>query len=256
MDVPPLIQDPVPAPQRPPRMSLAARLLNMFAIPGQVFNDVRISPPTVSNWLVPALMGAIVGALAAVVIFSQPSIQEQFKKENQRIQEAVTAGKVTPDLARLLEKITAPTSMKVFGAAAAALGSFAGVFWWGLVLWFLAQRMLHVNVPFNKALEVAGLAMLIDVLGSVVGMLLIVHLGRIGATPSLALVIKDFDVTRKGHLFAAAANVFAFWVVGVRSIGLAKLAGVPYLRAAWLVVTFWVLQQSLLVVTGIAQLAR
>ncbi|HZR21872.1 MAG TPA: YIP1 family protein [Verrucomicrobiae bacterium] len=256
MDVPPLIQEPVPAPPHPPRMSLAARLLNVFAVPGQVFNDVRSSPPTVSNWLVPSVLGAIVGALAAVIIFSQPSIQQQFQKENQRIQEAVTAGKLTPDLANVLEKITAPTSMKVFGAIVAALGSFAGVFWWGFVLWLLAHRMLRVNVPFSKALEVAGLAMLVDVLGTVVGMLLIVHLGRIGATPSLALVIKDFDVTRKGHLLAAAANIFAFWVVGVRSIGLAKLAGVPYLRAAWLVVTFWVIQQSLLVVTGIAQLAR
>jgi len=85
-------------------------------------------------------------------------------------------------------------------------------------------------------------------------MLLIVNFGRIGATPSLALMVKDFDVTRKGHLFAAAANIFSLWVVGVRSIGLAKLTNAPLLRAAWLVVTVWVLQQCLLVISGLAQL--
>jgi hypothetical protein len=234
-------------------MSLAARLLNVFAVPGQVFNDVRTTPRTTSNWLIPAVLGAFVGAISAVIIFSQPSILEQFQKENSQIQRAVTAGKLSPEWAKILQTITGPAGIRVLGAVAAALGSFAGVLWWALVLWFLAQRMLRVNVPFGKALEVAGLAMLIEVLGRIVGMLLIVHLGRIGATPSIAFVIKDFDVTRKSHLFAAAANVFAFWEVGVRSIGLAKLAGVPYLRAAWLVVTFWVFQQSLLVISGVAQ---
>ena len=36
-----------------------------------------------------------------------------------------------------------------------------------------------------------------------------------------------------------AANVFAFWLVGVLSVGLAKLAGVPFLRAAWFVFAAW-----------------
>ena len=171
------------------------------------------------------------------------------------IEEAVKTGKLTPQERQTAEKMTGPSAIKAFGAAGAALGSFASVLWWGFVLWFLAQRMLRTDVRFGKALEVAGLAMMIDVLGGVVAMLLIVNLGRIGATPSLALVFKDFDVTRKSHLFAAAANIFSFWVVGVRSIGLAKLANVPYLRAAWLVVAFWVLQQSFFVITGLAQLA-
>jgi hypothetical protein len=195
----------------------------------------------------------LIGALFAVIKLSQPGFAEQFQKQNVRMEQAVAAWKLPPQEANLLQKITGPAGMKAFGAVAGAIGGFAGVFWWGSVLWLLAQRMLHVNVPFSKALEVAGLAMLIDLLGRIIIMLLIVQLGRIGATASLSLVIKDFDMTRKSHVFAAAAaNVFAFWVIGVRSIGLAKLAGVPYLRAAWLVVTFWVLQESLLVILGMA----
>lgn len=86
-------------------------------------------------------------------------------------------------------------------------------------------------------------------------LLLIVSIGRADATPSLALLVKDFDTTRKGSLFVAAANVFAIWVVTVRSIGLAKLTGAPYLRCAWAVFTFWLLEQSFLILSGVGQLA-
>ena len=36
-----------------PASSLAARLTNVFVSPGEVFEEVKVSPPTVSNWLVP-----------------------------------------------------------------------------------------------------------------------------------------------------------------------------------------------------------
>ncbi len=233
MDNPPTIQEQqAPEPQMP-RMSLAARLLNVFAVPGEVFLDVKTSPRTISNWFIPSLLGALVGAFSVFIILSQPSIQKQFQERQGRmIEEAVKAGKLTAQERQAAEAMTGPTAIKVFGSVGAAAGSFASVLWWGFVLWFLAQRMLRTDVRFGKALEVAGLAMMIDVLGGIVAMLLIVNVGRIGATPSLALMFKDFDVSRKTHMFAAAANVFSFWVVGVRSIGLAKLTNVPYLRAA------------------------
>lgn len=237
-------------------MSLAARLLNVFAVPGEVFTDVKTTRRTISNWFVPALLGAIVGAIAVVIILSQPAIQKQFHDRMSKvIDEAAKAGNWPAPQRQAADSLNTPEVIKVIGAAEAALGSFASVLWWGFVLWLMARRILKVQVRFAKALEVAGLAMMIDVLGGIVAMLLIVNLGRIGATPSLALVVKDFDATRKGHLFAAAVNVFSFWVLGVRSIGLAKLAGVPYLRAAWLVVTFWLFQQLFFIVTGLAQLA-
>jgi hypothetical protein len=237
-------------------MSLAARLLNVFAIPGQVFAELKTSPFAASNWLVPAICSAMVGVVSVFILLSQPAIQKEFRdKQTKLIQDQVKAGKMTTQEQSLAEKITGPTVLKLVGAIGAVLGSFLGVLWWGFVLWWLSTRMLKVQVSFAKTLEVAGLSMMINVLGGLVALLLMVKLGRTEATPSLALVIKDFDVTRKGHLFAAAANVFSFWIVGVRSIGLAKLADVPYLRAAWLVVTFWLLEQSVFVLSGLGQLA-
>lgn len=256
MEEPPLKPDPQLAAPSRTRMSLAARLLNVFAVPGEVFGDLKSAAPAISNWLVPSILGAVIGVISAIIVLSQPTIQQQFRdRQNKLMEDRMKAGKMTEQERALAEKLTGPAVLKVMGSAGAVLGSFLSVLWWGFILWFLARKMLKVQVSFAKALEVAGLAMMINVLGGIVAMLLIVNLGRMGATPSLALMVKDFDATRKGHLFAAAANLFSFWVVGVRSIGLAKLAGVPYLRAAWLVVTFWVVQQSFFIVTGLGQLA-
>ena len=97
--------------------------------------------------------------------------------------------------------------------------------------------------------------MMVNILGGIVALLLVTQLGRAETASSLAVAVKDLDSARKGHLFGIATTVFAFWVVGVRSVGLARLADVPYLRAAWLVVACWMLQQSLLIITGLGQLA-
>lgn len=254
-ELPPQIEmqpDPVPR----PRMSLAARLLNVFAIPGQVFGELKISRPTASNWLVPAVLAAAVGLISAWVILSQPAVQKQFRdRQNKLVEESVKTGKLTSQERAMVERLTSPLVLKVAGGAGAVIGGFGNVLWWGFILWFLARRLLKVQVPFAKALEVAGLATMINVLGGIVAMLLIVNFGRAGATPSLALLVKDFDSSRKGDLFAAAANVFSIWVVAVRSIGLAKLADVPFLRAAWVVFTFWVLEQLFLIFSGVGQLA-
>ena len=171
------------------------------------------------------------------------------------MQEGLNNQKLSPPERNLLEVLTSPPVLKAAGSAGAVIGSFGSVLWWGFVLWFLARSLLRVQVPFVKTLEVAGLAMMINVLGGIVAMLLIVSFGRADATPSLALLVKDFDTTRKGSLFVAAANVFAIWVVTVRSIGLAKLTGTPYLRCAWAVFTFWLLEQSFLILSGVGQLA-
>jgi hypothetical protein len=244
-----------PAKAPAPGMSLAARLLNVFAVPGAVFGELKLAPPAISNWLVPVLLGAIVGVIYAFIILSQASVQKQFQDRQTAIMDdAMKSGKLSAQDRKTAEKLTNPTSLKIFGAAGAVAGSFGNALWWGFVLWFSARRVLKVPVPFGKALEVSGLSMMINVLSLIVTVLLIVNFGRSSA-PNLEVIAKDFDMTRKGHLFLAAANVFSFWVVGVLSVGLAKLADVPYLRAAWLVLTFWVLEQSFLVISGVGQLA-
>lgn len=251
---------PPPLPQADPEkrrgMSLAARLLNVFAVPGQVFGELRNAPTATSNWLVPAFFSAIIGVIWVLVILSQPAIEKQLQeKQTQLLEERTKSGKLTPEERVIAERFTGPTVQKVFFGTGEVLRNFLSVVWWGFLLWFLARRMLRVQISFAKALEVAGLSMMINVLGGIVAMLLIVTVARTGTAPSIALVIKDFDATHRGPLFSVAANLFSFWVVGVRSVGLAKLTDAPFLRAAWLVLTCWVLEQCFLVVSGVGQLS-
>jgi len=243
-----------------PTMSLPARLLNVFAVPGEVFAEVKATPISTSNWLVPTLCSAIIGVIAAFIIFSQPAVIQQLREQQAKVMDQqVKAGKMTQAQAdqalALMEKVTGPTLMKVIGGVGAVVASFVHAVWWGFILWLLSRWLLRVQIKYAKALEVVGLAMMIGVLGAIVGMLLIVNVGRLGATPSLALMVNDFDATRKSHLFMGAANVFYFWQVGVTAVGLSKLTQVPFVRALWVLLAFWLLQESFFILVGMGQFA-
>ena len=242
----------------PPAMSFAARLLNVFAIPGEVFEVVRVSRFCVGNWLLPALLSAVVGAFTMIVVFSQPSIQKQVRElgdqQTKAVEQQVKAGKVSQADANQVEavtrSITDPVTLKVFGGMAAVLFGVVRVFWWAFILWLVGRVFLKAQFGYLKTLEVAGLALMISVLGGVVALALTVNMTKIFATPGLALVCPDFEATRKSYVMLGATNVFAFWLVGVLSVGLARLARVPFLRAAWFVFAFWVIQESLLGLVG------
>src|SRR5690348_8728655 len=108
MEEPPPQLDAPPKPLSRPRMSLAARLLNVFAVPGQVFGELAISPSAVSNWLVPAIFAAIIGVLSALVILSQPSVQKQFRQRQDKLLEEGAAGKITAQERAMVERMTSP----------------------------------------------------------------------------------------------------------------------------------------------------
>jgi hypothetical protein len=241
-------------PQRPP-MSIAARLLNVFAIPGEVFDEVKAARTKVSNWLVPVFLSAVIGALSVSIAFAQPAVQQQLREQQTRVlDKQVKAGSITQadadKLLATLERAQGP----LMTAGVVAL-SFLRIFWWALILLLLGRWFFRASFGYAKALEVAGLALMISVLGSVVSLLLTVNLARLFATPSLALAVHDFDTTRKSHVFLGAANVFAFWQISVIAVGLAKLAGAPFFRAVMLVLACWLLQESVLIMLGFGQLA-
>jgi len=238
----------------PPAMSFAARLLNVFAIPGEVFETVRANRFSVANWLLPAVLLAVVGVLTVVVMFSQPSIQKQMREQGDQqaksLELQVKAGKVAQADAEQLLTITRwwffnPDAQKIVKSVVAVVTGVASVFWWAFILWLGGRRFLKVQFGYLKTLEVAGLALLISVLGQIVVLALTVNPTKIFAAPSLALVAPNFEANRESYLMLGAALVFAFWQISVLSVGLARLARVPYLRAAWFVFAIWVIQEPL-----------
>jgi hypothetical protein len=242
----------------PPAMSFAARLLNVFAIPGEVFETVRVNRFCVANWLLPALLLAVVGVLTVIVVFSQPSIQKQVRElgdqQAKAVEQQVKAGKVTPADAEQVQAIirwwSDPDMRKIVNSMGAVVFGVANVFWWAFVLWLGGRRFLKVQFGYLKTLEVAGLALLISVLGQIVALALTLNLTNIFATPGLALVAPNFEANRESYLKFGAVLVFAFWQIAVLSVGLARLARVPYLRAAWFVFAIWVIQEPLRLMGG------
>ena len=238
----------------PPATSLAARLLNVFATPGEVFEEVQAAPASAANWLVPVLLAAIVGVISVVIIFSQPAILQQIREQQAKMFDSqVKAGKMSQADAdkavAMAEKFTGPAVMKITGSLAAVVVCFARVFGWALVLWLLALLFLKVKFSYLKGVEVAGLASMISILGGIVTLLLTVNFGRESA-PSLALAVTDFNPKNPLHLALAAANVFDFWILGVMSIGLARLARVPFSRTLFLVAGYWLALKVFLIFIG------
>ena len=244
------MDEPLPALESPPQasppaMSLAARLWNVWAIPGEVCAGVKAGRSSIGNWLVPALLSAVVGTLAAIAILSQPVIQQQMREQQAKLMaKQVQAGTLTSaqadQMLALVEKLMVPIAVIV-----TVVASVVRVLWWALVLRLLGQMFLKVKLGSSKMLEVAGLGTMISVLGAIVTLLLTVKFGTF-ETPGLRFVVDDFEAARKSQLALGAATAFSFWLAGVMSVGLARLGDVPFLRAAWLVFAYWVLQETLL----------
>jgi len=261
---PPNLETPPAGPPTPPlpsvaRTSLVARLFNVYAAPGEVFDEVKATGTTVVNWLVPALLGAVVGVVATWMIFSQPTILRQIREQQEKaMQQRVEAGKMTQQQAdqtlEAMQKFSGPM-MKIGGSISAVVVTVVRLFWWGLVLMLIARWGLKRPIPYLKAVEVAGLASMIAVLGGIVQLLLGVILGKMMATASLALLLKEFDFTKKTHFLLAAVNLFNFWLVAVMGLGLARLSGSSFARATFLLLAYWVVISLLLIGVGMGQFA-
>ena len=166
--------------------------------------------------------------------------EQQAKLMAKQVQAGTLTSAQADQMLALVEKLMVPIAVIV-----TVVASVVRVLWWALVLRLLGQMFLKVKLGYSKMLEVAGLGTMISVLGAIVTLLLTVKFGTF-ETPGLRFVVDDFEAARKSQLALGAATAFSFWLAGVMSVGLARLGDVPFLRAAWLVFAYWVLQETLL----------
>jgi hypothetical protein len=232
------MEPPVPPPPRleselAPVTTLGARLLNVFATPGEVFNEVATRPPCTGNWLVPVMLSCVVAVVSVLVIFSQDTIRHQVQEQQARAIERKLRElpQEQRDQARAaIERFSSPTVLKIGGSVSAVFSTFGWLFFTALVIWLLGRFGFKGRFTFVQALETCGLASMVNLLGAVVATLLMVGMGNLYATPGPALFIRDFDPARKLHLVLAACNVFTFWYLATLAIGLAKLSRTSALR--------------------------
>jgi hypothetical protein len=258
MEQPQLTPEPLLEVPQPPPMSLVGRLLNVFATPGDVFEEVSAAPATTANWLVPALILIVVSWAAAALIFSQPSISHQLSElTEQAIQKQIDSAHLSEqqaDQARAMGEKWAGISSRIGAALVPVFAGFVQPFLWGLIVWLLGAQLFKGRFPYMKAVEVVGMANMILVLEVVVKTLLIVGLGNLYASPSLVLLVKQFDPQNPVHGLLAAVNVMTFWILAVRAIGLARLSGASMTKSMVWVFGIWVAYTGFLI--GISALAQ
>jgi hypothetical protein len=228
-----------PGVPQPTTMSLAGRLLNVFADPGSVFDEVKASAPSVANWLAPALILILVGWVGAWLVFSQETVNQQLREiTDQAIQKQIEKRHVSEADADRMREAGAKfgaIGTKISAVAGSVVVAFVTPFWGGLIIWLVGAKAFKGQFSYMKAVEVAGLTNTIGILDSILKTLLIVTLGNLYASPSLMLLVKGFNPQNPLHGLLLAVNVMTFWIIVVRSIGLARLSGASFGKAAaWL----------------------
>jgi VIT1/CCC1 family predicted Fe2+/Mn2+ transporter len=243
MEQTPLTQEPQSEAPPPPTLSLAGRLLNVFATPGDVFQEIKTASVSPANWLVPAVILILVSWTAAWLIFSQEPIRHQLSEITDRaIQKQVESGRLSEqqaEQARAMGEKWAGISSKIGAGLVPVFSGFVTPFFWGLILWLAGAKGLKGSFSYMKAVEVVGLANMVTVLDVIVKTLLIVGLGNLYAAPGLVLLVKDFDPQNPVHSLLALVNVMTFWLLAVRALGLARLSGASFVKAALWVFGIW-----------------
>jgi hypothetical protein len=150
------------------------------------------------------------------------------------------------------EKIAGPTVMKIIGAFSGFITGFLEMFWWALLLWLIGRVCLKSPVAFMKTVEVAGLAGMIAALEALLRFLLVISTNNPLASPSLALLIKEPNPQNTLFVVLGLVNPVIFWLLAVRSIGLAKLCGVSFAKAATWVFSVWLLMMGAIIGMSLA----
>src|SRR4029079_4578898 len=76
--------------------SIGSKLLNVFAAPSEVFDEIAEKPVRAIHWLLPVVICIAIAITSILVIFSQPSFVQQIRDaQNREIEKKVQAGKMT-----------------------------------------------------------------------------------------------------------------------------------------------------------------
>jgi hypothetical protein len=231
-------------PASPPTgQSLVGRMLNIIAAPAEVFDGIKGKEPSHGNWLGPALLLLVVGWLGAWLVLSQDALKQQMREASEKAVErqikAQHMSEAQAEQTRQAAEKFGSIGQTVAYITMPVIMAFMPTFIVGLMLWLVAQYALKAPLPYLKVLEITGLAAVISVLETIVRTLLILITGKMTASLSPILLIKEFDPSNALHSLALFANPFFFWLLMVRAIGLARLTGSSLRKAACWVFGLW-----------------
>jgi Yip1 domain. len=229
-------------------MSLLARLLNVFAIPGAVFQDIRESARhQPGSWIIPILLATIVSSFTFGTILSQPGILNELKsKQTAVVNEQLAAGKIEQAEAeksiRIIEQLSRPEIIHPLVGIGFFVISVLRVAWWSFVLCLLARLFLKERLNWLKAIEAAGLASMISILGNIVFAILAFSI-QTGSATGITDTLQQLELRNKSWPVILASNGFNIWFVFLLATALARLMNVPLFRTLFLMMGTWLALQ-------------
>ncbi len=236
-------------------MPFTERLVNIFASPGELFENVRLTPPTSTNWIIPLILMIVVALAMSEVIINNPSLRDQMAAMVKKtMEESVQKGQMSQEQAdQAYEQFASPTSTmaKVIRIVVTILAIPIITFVVALAYFLLGKWGFKATAPYMKVLEVVGLTLFIGVLESIVTTIMAIALDSLTASPGVGAFIADFDFQNKLHVALSKINLFTFWSLAVTSIGLAKLFQRDFAKVLFGVVGIWVVWTAISVLAGI-----
>lgn len=242
------MQSPTPsAPPEPgtsPATSFFAKLANIVASPGEVFDEIQGKPVATVNWVGPLILSICLGVIFVFVIFSQDGVVRKIRDgQEAAFQENVKAGKMTQQQAdqamQMVERFAGPTMLKIFGSVGAVAGSVGGLFLTGLLFWGAARVVFKAEIDYLKAVEAVGLATVIGAVDLIIRIPLAILTENPPANLGPVLLLRPFDPTSAMHMALAAVSVVTIWYLAVLSVGLARLARVSWAKAFLVILPVW-----------------
>ncbi len=240
-----------------PPTSLISRLFNIFATPGEVFEEMKASPVAFTNWLVPLAILCVAAIISTIAIFSQPAVVHQMREQQDKVfEQQIAKGKMSQQQAdqirAMAEKFSSPAFLMISGIMARVIGYTVWLFMAAMGVWIFATYVFKAPCDYLKAVEITAMCCMIDVVGVVIVTLLIIAKGSVQVSLTPVLFMTHFDPSNLNHALLSLLNVTTLWYLAVLSIGLQKLGNTTYGRAAACVYGVWAIISTGLVVAGVA----
>lgn len=249
------MQEPMTTQTEPAKpMSVSEKMAGIFASPGEVYEDVRLTPRTNNNWVIPTLILIVVAIICSLLVMNNPSLQHQIgTAQREAMDKLVQEGRITQEQAdRQAEMMGGGSPFILIGIVVTTpIITFAMLFLFALVYWLVGKFSMKSTAPYMKVVEVFGLTFYIGAIGRIVTTAMMYLMDSLHASPSLALFVSDFSVQNKLHMALSSVNIFTIWSLVVTAIGLAKLFQRDLSKVLVLVFALTILLTGALILLGI-----
>ena len=208
------------------KLSFMDKAAGVFYEPSKVFGSFKTSPVTVTDWLVPLLLLAILIGISVYVKSSSPDLRFQMiQLQEQQIDKRVAERKMSADQAQQAKERMESGSplFMVIGVFGAAVGTVI-IFFVAAGVWVLVGKVfLKGNVNYSQMMGVAGLSSWISIVGVILSIVITVILSRLDGGVHLGMFLQMSS--DKTYSLLRSADLFAIWNLAITSIGIGTISG-------------------------------